>query len=135
MSDTIHDQIAELHRQWVRAEIAGDTAALDELATDDFTLVGPVGFVLTRAQWLGRYTSGAFTTTALELSEVAVRDYGTTAVIVAVHTQQAAHQGNPANGSFRTTHVAVLTGDRWRLAGMHLSPIGGPPPFARPDQG
>jgi hypothetical protein len=30
------------------------------------------------------------------------------------------------------THIAVRDEDPWRLAGIHLSPIGGPPPFARP---
>jgi hypothetical protein len=59
-----------------------------------------------------------------------VRDYGDTAVVVGRHTQEATFQGRPVNGSFRATHIAVRRDGEWRLAGIHMSPIGGPPPFA-----
>jgi hypothetical protein len=32
--------------------------------------------------------------------------------------------------AFRATQITVRDGSGWRLAGLHLSPIGGPPPFA-----
>jgi hypothetical protein len=51
-------QILDLGAQWADAEVRGDTAALDAMTTDDFTLVGPVGFVLDKPQWLQRYLSG-----------------------------------------------------------------------------
>ena len=49
---TTSEQIHELGRQWAEAEQRGDTAALDAMTTDDFTLIGPVGFVLERDQSL-----------------------------------------------------------------------------------
>jgi ketosteroid isomerase-like protein len=115
--------------------VSGDVDTLAELSTDDFTLVGPLGFVLDRSQWLQRYRTGELATTELTWDEVTVRDYGETAVAVGRHTQRATFTGHPANGSFRATHVAVRRPDGWRLAGMHLSPIGGPPPFARAEEG
>jgi ketosteroid isomerase-like protein len=122
------DQILDLGRRWAAAEQAGDTAALDGLAVDDFTLVGPFGFVLTRDQWLGRYREGDLVTSRLDWHDVAVRDYGTTAVAVGVHTQKAAYRGQANDGSFRGTHIAVRGEDgEWRLAGIHLSPLGPPP--------
>jgi hypothetical protein len=36
----------------MEAEIEADAAALDALATDDFTLIGPAGFVLGKQHWL-----------------------------------------------------------------------------------
>ena len=122
-------QIHEFGQRWVRAETGADTAALDALSTDDFTLVGPLGFVLDKSQWLLRYRSGDLVTEQLVWDEVAVRDYGTAALAVGRHTQRASYRGNPANGSFRSTHVLVRDEDGWRLAGIQLSPIGGPPPF------
>jgi ketosteroid isomerase-like protein len=130
MSST-EERVLDLGHRWSDAEQRGDVDELSALATDDFTLVGPVGFVLTKRQWLDRYRNGDLVTTSIVLAEVAVRDYGEVAVAVGVHTQQAAYHGNPANGRFRTTHIAVRRGDTWLLAGMHLSPIGGPPPFAQ----
>jgi ketosteroid isomerase-like protein len=133
---TTAEQVRALSEHWVQAERAGDVAALDALTVEDYTVVGPVGFVLTKQQSLDRYREGTFVTHELAYDEVAVRVYGDAAVSVGVHIQRAEYGGNPADGRFRSTHIAVRDGDTWRLAGMHLSPIGGPPPFApRPDQG
>jgi ketosteroid isomerase-like protein len=126
---TTTEQILALGRRWAEAEQQGDIATLDAITSDDFTLVGPVGFVLDKEQWLDRYRSGHLVTRSLTWDEVQVRDYGDAAVAVGRHTQQAAHQGNPADGRFRASHVAVRQGGRWLLAGIHLSVIGGPPPF------
>jgi ketosteroid isomerase-like protein len=139
--DEMSEQSAEadvrrLSQAWARAEVHGDVATLEGLTAADFTLVGPVGFVLDRRQWLDRYRDGTLTTSELAYADVDVRVYGDAAVSVGVHTQKAAFRGSPADGSFRATHVAVRAAEGWRLAGMHLSPIGGPPPFAaRPDTG
>ena len=122
-------EIRELGRRWAEAEQRADVEALDALATEDFTLVGPLGFVLNRQQWLDRYRSGALVTQELAWEDVEVRDHGDSAIAIGVHRQRAEHQGNPADGQFRATHILVRRNGRWLLAGMQLSPIGGPPPF------
>jgi ketosteroid isomerase-like protein len=123
------EQVREFGRVWAAAEERGDTGTLAGLVVDGFRLVGPLGFVLDRDQWLARYDTGGLVTEKLDWADVEVRDFGGTAIAVGVHEQVANYQGNPANGRFRATHVLVRDGDRWRLAGIHLSPIGGPPPF------
>ncbi|WP_410636358.1 nuclear transport factor 2 family protein [Amycolatopsis sp. cmx-4-83] len=124
------EQVREFGRVWAAAEERGDTGVLAGLVVDGFRLVGPLGFVLDREQWLARYGGGDLVTEKLTWDEVEVRDFGTTALAIGVHEQVARHRRNPVNGRFRATHVLVRDDDRWRLAGMHLSPIGGPPPFA-----
>jgi hypothetical protein len=57
----------------------------------------------------------------------------TNAIRIGRHVQEAEFQGRPVNGEFRATHIAVRDGERWRLAGIHLSPLGGPLPFAKED--
>jgi ketosteroid isomerase-like protein len=126
------DELDELDRAITRAEIDGDVAALDALATHDFMLVGPVGFVLDRQQWLERYRGGGLQTIALTFEDAVTRVHGDCAIRIGRHVQEAEFQGRPVNGEFRATHIAVRDGGRWRLAGIHLSPIGGPPPFTRP---
>jgi ketosteroid isomerase-like protein len=124
------EQVREFGRVWAAAEERGDTELLAGLAADGFRLVGPLGFVLDRDQWLARYSGGGLVTEKLDWDEVEVRDFGTAAIAIGVHAQVAKHQGNPVDGRFRATHVLVRADDGWRLAGIHLSPIGGPPPFA-----
>jgi ketosteroid isomerase-like protein len=137
MSTTSHP-VLDLGRRWAAAEQAADTGTLDRIAVDDFTLVGPFGFVLTKEQWLDRYRDGDLVTSHLEWHDVEVRDYGTAAVAIGVHTQKAAHKGRANDGSFRATHIAVQEAGEWKLAGIHLSPLGlpgGPPPAQRPPAG
>ncbi|BCJ37627.1 hypothetical protein Athai_51300 [Actinocatenispora thailandica] len=120
-------EITELGRRWVAAELQGDTDTLDELAVDDFTLVGPLGFLLDKKQWLDRYRSGQFVTDELDWHDVTVRRYGDTAVAIGIQQQRAAYRGRPSDGQFRVTQILVRQDDRWRLAGLHLSPIAPPP--------
>jgi ketosteroid isomerase-like protein len=132
---TTTDQVREFGRAWADAEVRGDVDTLAGMATDDFTLVGPFGFVLDKGQWLDRYASGALETSELDWHDVEVRDYGDAAVAVGVHTQQAAYMGNAMNGDFRATHTLVRTpAGGWALAAVQLSPMAAPPaPPAPPD--
>jgi ketosteroid isomerase-like protein len=127
---TTETELRELGAAWAAAELRGDTETLGAMVTDDFTLVGPLGFVLDHDQWMRRYQPGDLVTEELVWDELTVRDYGDTAVIIGRHTQKANFNGNRVDGSFRSTHIAVRRAGRWLLAGIHLSPIGGPPAFA-----
>jgi len=125
--------LAEFGKRWAEAEVAQDLTALDGMAHKDFILVGPLGFMLDKAQWLDRYRSGDFVTSSLDWRDTQVRVFGDCAVVVGVHDQQAAYRGQPNSGQFRATHVLTREEGSWRLVGMHLSPIA-PPPTA-PQQG
>jgi ketosteroid isomerase-like protein len=121
--------VLALGRRWADAERAMDAAALDPLLDPDFMAVGPLGFVLSRAQWLERYRSGLHNT-AFSWQDVHLRDLGDTAITIGVQDQQTTYQGNDASGRFRISHVFVRRGDQWRIAHIQLS---GPlPPQARP---
>jgi ketosteroid isomerase-like protein len=124
-------EIVELGQRWAEAEVRGDVAALDALATDDFRLVGPAGFILDKQQWLERYRAGALVTRSLRWEDVDVRVHGDTAIAIGRDTQEAEFQGNAVNGEFRATQVAVREAGRWRLASVHIGPLGAPPPFLR----
>jgi len=125
--DTDTTGIRELGRTWAAAEQAGDTATLDALAVADFQLVGPLGFVLDRQQWIQRYRSGDLHTTTLDWVIESVRVYGGAAVTIGTHTQTGDYRGRPIDGAFRSTHVAIRRDGRWQLASIHLSPVQKPP--------
>ena len=118
------NDIEQLEERWRAAEVAGDTATLDELTAPEFRLVGPLGFVLTKPQWLQRYEGGGLVTSALEWREVDTRVLGDTVVSIGIHDQRATYQGRPSDGTFRSTHVWQAGSAGWRLLSMQLSPIG-----------
>jgi ketosteroid isomerase-like protein len=129
------DALRDLERTWMQAETRGDTDTLEALATPDFRLVGPAVFILDKQQWLDRYRQAELVTRELSFEEPKAVLYGDTAVTIGRQVQRAEFQGHPVGGEFRLTQIVVRDGDRWRLAGMHLSLIGGPPPFMQEQSG
>jgi ketosteroid isomerase-like protein len=132
----MNNDTAELEtfgKRWAEAEVGQDVATLDAMAHDNFILVGPLGFILDKAQWLDRHRNGDLVTSALEWRDTQTRVFGDCAVVVGVHDQEAAYRGQPNNGQFRATHILVRENRAWQLVGMHLSPIAAPP--AAPQQG
>jgi hypothetical protein len=69
-------ELEELGKRWASAEVAQDLAALDDMAHEDFILVGPLGFILDKTQWLDRYRSGDFVRSALDWRDTEVRSPG-----------------------------------------------------------
>ena len=116
-------QVLGLGQRWAEAERRGDAAALDPLLADDFLLVGPLGFLLTKEQYLGSRLSGDLKHQSFAWDDVQVRFYRETAVAVGTQTQQSTYQGLDASGCFRVTQIAVRQNDHWVIAGIHLSPI------------
>jgi ketosteroid isomerase-like protein len=114
--------------QWADAEQREDVAFLRESLTDDFVGIGPLGFMLTKDQWLGRY-EGGLSYDSFALDEIAVRFYGDAAVATCRQSQSGEFRGNDASGEFRATLIFAEQEGRWLLAGLHLSPIAGAPSF------
>src|SRR5262252_6504407 len=113
------DQVLDLGQQWANAERAGDADALDQLLADDFLLIGPLGFMLDKTQYLGSRRSADLRHESLHWEDVRVRAYDTAAVAVGSLTQRSTYQGRDASGRFRVTQVAVRRGDRWTIVGLH----------------
>jgi ketosteroid isomerase-like protein len=126
-NDTGTQQVLELGERWAEAELRADVATLDAVLHDQFIGVGPVGFVLDKRQWIGPRQAGDLRISSFEWQEPNVRMLGDTALVVGVQVQQATYQDQDADGRFRVTQIVVRDGDRWRIAGMHLSPIMAPP--------
>jgi ketosteroid isomerase-like protein len=108
---------------WASAELHGDAAALDAMATDDFMLVGPLGYVLSKEQWLQRYQAGDLVNTSFTWSDIHLRIHGPVAIAIGVQTQESSYRGQPSVGRFRVTQVLLNESRGWKLASIHLSPI------------
>jgi len=126
---TAPDGVLDLVQQWAAAEQQNDAGQLDGLLAGDFVGVGPLGFVLTREQWLARFANG-LVNRSFAIEGPQVRGYGAAAVVVGVLAQEMSWQGGDTSGRLRVTLVAVRSGDRWLVASVHLGPLqipAGPP--------
>jgi ketosteroid isomerase-like protein len=124
-----HEQLVEVVQRWTAVELQADAGSLDTLLADNFIGIGPRGFVLTREQWIARYRESDLRNEAFALHEMAVREYGNTAMVVAIQDQRSSFQGHDASGRFRITLILVRQDDRWQIAGWQASgPIPELPP-------
>lgn len=121
------NELDEKAQVWVDAELAGDAAALDKLAVEDFVLVGPLGFMLDREQWLDRFRVADLIISSLTWDDSRTRVFADAAVVVGRQNQEASYRGQRNDGQFRVTQVWVSTADTWQLASLHFSPIMAPP--------
>ena len=102
MSKLIHAFLS----QWTTAELAGDAETLATLLTDDFSGVGPLGFVLHRPAWLDRHHQGlAYEQFSLEEIQIRLYLYGEVAVVMARNNARGTYQGQPLPEALRATLV------------------------------
>lgn len=104
------------------AERSGDRAVLSRLLTDDFMSIGPKGFALDKAAWIGRHAQ--FRYLALEVSEVDVRLYEQAAIIRNKQHNRSLYQEKELTIDVRVSQTWVRVQGEWRLAGIQFSPIG-----------
>ena len=124
-------EVMRLADAWASAELRGDAAFLERTLADDFIGIGPLGFMLTKQEWLARHQSGDLRYDSFELDEVKVRVYNEAAILIGRQVQNAIYRGNTIKGQFRTTLVFVQQQGQWQLASLQLSTIGQPPSFAQ----
>jgi ketosteroid isomerase-like protein len=119
------DSIQAFLDEWSAAERVGDTERIDAILTDDFTAVGPLGFILPKQAWLARHRPGELTYGSFGLAEVQARVHGETAVVTARNNTSGSYQGHPIPEAARATLVLVRDAGTWRLAAAHMSFLAG----------
>ena len=127
----VEQEVLRLADAWANAELRGDTTFHESTLADDFIGIGPLGFMLTKQEWLARHQSGDLKYESFNLDEVKVRMYNDAAILTGRQAQNAAYRGNSIQGQFRTTLVFVQQQGQWRLASLQLSTIGQPPNFTQ----
>src|SRR5216684_4475125 len=130
--ENTEQEVLRLADAWATAELRGDTTFLERILTDDYIGIGPLGFMLTKQEWLVRHQAGDLKYESFSLDEVKVRVYNNdAAVLTGRQVQNGAYRGNSIQAQFRITLVFVQLQGQWRLASLQLSTIGQAPSFTR----
>ena len=121
---SIEQRLKELTAEWAAAELQGNTQFLDDKLSADFVGVGPRGFMLSKADWLQRITSGSLKYQGFDWEDVTVRVYNEdSAVVLGRSTQKITYQNQPMENQLRTTLVLAKQQGNWQIAGVHFSAI------------
>jgi ketosteroid isomerase-like protein len=118
-------EIKDLLARFAEAQRLSQVDDLSRLLTDDFKLVGPRGFVVTKQEWLDQFRTGTLQIQSLEWDEIDIRThaYACSAIAIGRLDQTASYAGRAADGRFRVTAIAIGRGTTWHLAGAHYSPV------------
>lgn len=115
--------VHQLQCAFDEAELRADTEVLNALLADDFRSIGEQGYVLDKAQWVGKFDEFAYT--SLESSEVEVFDYGHAAIVRCVQRSHSRWRGQEMALTVRVSQTWVQLPVGWRLAGIQFSSLGG----------
>ncbi len=109
-------------RLW-RAQISADVEAFDELIADDLLVTGLSGSLETKAGDLHQHRSGALKITKLEPLDLRVRVVPGGAITSVKMDAAALVAGKLTAATLRYTRVWISEGDRWQIAGGHMSVV------------
>ncbi|NYF56152.1 nuclear transport factor 2 family protein [Micromonospora purpureochromogenes] len=115
--------VHRLQRAFDEAELRADTDVLNALLADDFRSIGEQGYVLDKAQWVGKFAEFAYT--SLESSEVEVFFYGHAAIVRCVQRSHSTWRGQEMALTVRVSQTWIELPEGWRLAGIQFSSLGG----------
>jgi ketosteroid isomerase-like protein len=102
-----------------------DTAALDRIYADDYTLVNESGVITTKAPRLAAIKSGELKYESVSFDDVNIRLYGNTAVATYRVTSKGQVKGQDFGGQFRATSTYVKMKGRYQLVAAQVTPIAG----------
>ena len=124
-------QVASLSKQCYAALVAGDTAALDALLSDDWLGIGPLGEVSSKAQQAKGLKDGTVDFISFDPSEVKVRVYGDAAVVTGRYQVKLKLKGREDNAPARITETFARQGGKWRCVSVQVTRIAEPSPEKR----
>lgn len=116
------DQVEALEEQWRVAQLAGDTATMGRMLSDDYVGISMTGEVDTKAQQLRRVTDRRMILTKIELSDMKVKLVGAVAIVTSRALVEGTNDGISMKGVYRYTRIYrhMPTG-QWRITSFEAT--------------
>jgi len=114
-------EIMALQHTWMKAVMAHDALALEQILADDFTLtsVHSSGELVNKAEYLASF--GKVKNSLFSFRDVVIRIYGEMAVVNSRFHQQYVGDSKESAGEFLMTDVWVKREGRWQAVSRHAS--------------
>jgi len=116
-------QIKTLIDQVYAAMLKEDSNALEKLYADDYTGVRGDGSVLTKAQEIEKYKSGAIKYETNDVQDLKIRVYGHTAVSTSLSSSKNMRDGQQHIGTTRNIRVWVKQNGNWKCVAYQTTRV------------
>jgi uncharacterized protein (TIGR02246 family) len=119
----VKSQILDTDAQYRSAVLRGDAAKLAIIFADDILIVHSDGGTDSKANFLDAISSGRLKLTSYERSDVQVRTYGSTALMLSKTAKTFAYRGKP--GKAHDTSIVTFSkmGKEWKIVAMQNTPL------------
>ncbi|MEO6910471.1 MAG: nuclear transport factor 2 family protein [Edaphobacter sp.] len=115
-------QVEALEEQWRKAQIAGDTATMDKMLSDDYVGISMTGEVDTKAQQLRRVIDRRLMLTKIELSDRKVKLVGAIAIVTSRAEVEGTNDGVSVKGMYRYTRIyRHLPSGQWKITSFEAT--------------
>lgn len=116
------EQVETLEEQWRVAQLAGDTATMGKMLSDDYVGISMTGEVDTKAQQLSRVTNRRMILTKIELSDMKVKLVGAVAIVTCRALVEGTNDGISMQGVYRYTRIyRHLPTGQWRITSFEAT--------------
>ncbi len=116
-------QIKTATNDLMAAVLKADTDAMDKILSDDYTGVRGDGSVLTKAQEIEKYKSGAIKYETNEIKDLKIRVYGHTAVSTSLSSSKNIRDGQQHIGTTRNIRVWVKQKGDWKCVAYQTTRV------------
>lgn len=117
------ESAAAAEQEVAKALLANDADAVGRLLADDWVVVSTYGGMADREAFLGVIKSGQFSRNTMELSDIRVKLYGSTAVVTSKLHTSGVLMGKPFDVMERQTDVLVWKDSGWQSVLTHETQI------------
>ena len=123
MNSVAHDQeeLSKLEKEFERAVVSNDAAAVGCLLADDWIIVGPDGRIIDKSRFLDVIKSGSLSHEKMESEDVRVRMYENSAIVTALTTSKGKFMGQEFTSLERAADIFVKQNDRWKCVFTQLT--------------
>ena len=119
----VKQEIMRIENERNRAVVDGDAAALDWLTAADYSFITLRGELRTKDEIVKGFKSGSFHYDTRTISDLTVRVYGDTAVVVGRSSQKGTENGKDYSGDYRFTRVYVKQNGHWQTVALQTTLI------------
>ena len=116
-------EITELEKRRAAAVVDRNVDFLDKITATDSVRISPMAELATKSQLLAELKSGSVTYSSIDVDELSVRIYGTTAVVTGRSAFEGQKDGKQFKNRCRFSRVWVKSGTGWQEILFQLTPI------------
>jgi ketosteroid isomerase-like protein len=116
------EQVEALEERWRVAQLAGDTATMGKMLSDDYVGISMTGEIDTKAQQLRRVTDRRMVLTKIELSDMKVKLVGAVAIVTSQAQVEGTNDGISVKGTYRYTRIYRHLGSgQWKITSFEAT--------------